>query len=85
MNMPARHDPALKRAIIQAGGAQRLAKALGVTVQAISQWKVAPVLRVLGIEQASGVSRYDLRPDIYGQPPAQPSPAPRALEQGGRT
>jgi DNA-binding transcriptional regulator YdaS (Cro superfamily) len=59
------------RAIVQAGGLVALARALGVTVQAVSQWDRVPSERVLAVEAASGVSRCDLRPDLY--PPAQSS------------
>ena len=37
----------------------------GITPQAISQWKQVPAERVLDVEQATGVSRHRLRPDIY--------------------
>lgn len=46
-----------------------MAKAIGdLTSQAISQWKKVPVERVLVIERLSGISRHELRPDIYGPP-----------------
>ena len=56
---------ALSRAIETAGGLKNLATPLGITPQAISQWAECPVLRVLEIERLSGVSRHELRPDIY--------------------
>lgn len=64
-------DPALSRAIDEAGGAVVLAKRLGITSQAISQWKRVPPLRVLEVEQATGrrVTRYELRPDLYPPEP----------------
>ncbi|KAA0971211.1 helix-turn-helix domain-containing protein [Aureimonas fodinaquatilis] len=56
---------ALQAAIVSAGGAVSLGARLGITYQAVSQWKVCPPLRVLDVERASGVSRHDLRPDLY--------------------
>lgn len=60
---------ALERAIDAAGGAARLAEQLGVKVQAIYQWERVPPLRVLEVERISGVSRNELRPDIYPPTP----------------
>jgi len=49
-----------------AGGPVALAKALGnVSSQAVSQWKRVPAERVLDVERATGVQRYELRPDLY--------------------
>ncbi len=43
-----------------------LAKLMRVTPQAITKWnKRIPAERVLQIERATGVSRHDLRPDLY--------------------
>ena len=60
-------DEALSQAIEKAGGAVALARRLGITSQAISQWRRVPPLRVLEVEEATGrrVSRHELRPDIY--------------------
>ena len=55
---------ALQRAIKLVGSAE-LARRIGVSRQAVDQWKEVPPLRVLDVERESGISRYDLRPDIY--------------------
>jgi DNA-binding transcriptional regulator YdaS (Cro superfamily) len=56
---------ALKRAVGNAGGQAKFARLIGVTAQAVSQWDEVPPLRVLEVERVSGVSRHDLRPDLY--------------------
>lgn len=43
----------------------KLAEAMGIGVSAISQWKRVPAERVLAVEAATGVSRQQLRPDLY--------------------
>lgn len=57
----------LDRAIVEAGSGVALASVIGVTPMAVSHWRVrgVPAHQVLAIESATGVSRYDLRPDIY--------------------
>lgn len=44
---------------------RKLANELGISAQAISQWRRVPVERVLEVERITGVSRHELRPDIY--------------------
>jgi hypothetical protein len=59
-------EQAMTEAITALDGPTGLARALNdITPQAVSQWKVAPVLRVLEIERVTGVSRHRLRPDLY--------------------
>lgn len=65
------NDEPLREAIELAGGPVALGRALGVTSQAIAQWKQAPPKRVLEIERVTGVSRHRLRPDIYGPPASE--------------
>lgn len=59
----------LERAIKQAGSQTALAGLLGVRQSHISNWKNRqgriPAERVLDIERVTGVSRHDLRPDLY--------------------
>ncbi|OCJ38155.1 Cro/CI family transcriptional regulator [Agrobacterium tumefaciens] len=49
-----------------AGGASAIARAIGVTPQAVAQWKAIPPEHVLKLEKAFGVSRYVQRPDVFG-------------------
>lgn len=67
LEFPAMSDKneALLRAIEAAGGLAKLAEPLGITAQAVSQWDEVPPLRVLAVEKLTGISRSDLRPDLY--------------------
>lgn len=60
---------ALRRAIEQAGSQSELARICGITQSAVNQWlrrgMAMPAEYVLRTEAATGVSRHDLRPDIY--------------------
>lgn len=47
-----------------------LARRLGITSQAISQWKKIPAERVVDIEAVTGIPREQLRPDLYRRPAA---------------
>jgi DNA-binding transcriptional regulator YdaS (Cro superfamily) len=55
----------IQRAIDQAGGLVALAGLLRVAPSTLSEWRRIPAERVLAVEQASGVSRHELRPDLY--------------------
>lgn len=57
-------------------GSVRLAKLLSdegvpISSQAISQWHRVPSERVLVVEKVTGVSRHDLRPDLYPRDQAE--------------
>lgn len=58
-------DPIIKHAAAQVGGLTKLADALQLSRAAVSLWKKVPPLRVLKVEDLTGVSRHDLRPDLY--------------------
>jgi len=52
-----------------------LAKLLGITESAVSQWASVPPDRAIEIEEKTGgkVTRYQIRPDYFGAlPPAKP-------------
>lgn len=60
-------DP-VSRAIKDGGGLQTVAERLGVRYQAVQKWRKSgkvPAERVLALESVSGVSRSELRPDLY--------------------
>jgi DNA-binding transcriptional regulator YdaS (Cro superfamily) len=68
--------PATRRAVIHAGGATALARALGITPQAVSRWMHAeqiPAKWIIPIEALirGAVTREELRPDLY--PTASPT------------
>lgn len=71
------------------GGRASLARELGVSPQAVYQWvkgirPVSPRLAIK-IESLTGVSRYDLRVDVFGPAPAgeQPARGGRPRKKGG--
>ena len=80
-------EEALERAKAAVGGNTALAQALTdrgnpITQQAVSQWRRVPAERAIEVERVTGVSRRELRPDIYPPPDAEPSSAP-TLETSG--
>lgn len=64
-------NPTVLRAIAAAGGRGRVAQMFEVSEEAVRQWTLVgrrvPAEYVLQLEAASGVSRYDIRPDVYGK------------------
>jgi len=59
---------AMQLAVERAGNLSRLARTLRISHTAVRKWVVRgkpPAERVLSIERATGVSRHELRPDIY--------------------
>lgn len=60
-------DSPLVEVIRKVGSANELARQLGVTPQAISQWKRIPLERASEIARITGIPRAELRPDIWGE------------------
>ena len=63
---------AIERAVEAVGGREDLAEKLGVTPQAVWLWiqtakagGLIPAERIVDIERETGVSRQELRPDLY--------------------
>lgn len=69
--MSTENDNPTAAAIAKLGGPSAAGRALGISSQAVGQWRRIPPERVLQIEQLTGISRHDLRPDIYGPKPAK--------------
>lgn len=59
-----RKNPGLKAAIAEIGIAG-IAKACGITTASVSGWERIPAERVAEVSKASGLSRHQLRPDLY--------------------
>lgn len=59
-------DSGLERAIKAAGGVASLARAMGIAQPSVSAWSRIPAERVLAVESLTQVSRFVLRPDLYG-------------------
>ena len=57
----------IEQAIEKAGGRGTVAKALGVTPEAVRQWisSSLPAKRAVQLEGISGVHRSELRPDLW--------------------
>jgi len=62
-------DIGLTTAIRAAGSISLLAKSIQLSVQAVSQWYSVPVNRCIVVEQATGIHRSVLRPDVFGDAP----------------
>jgi TorA maturation chaperone TorD len=58
-------DDGLALAIRVAGGVGALARGLGISQPSVSGWARVPADRVLAIEALTGVTREQLRPDLY--------------------
>jgi len=66
---------ALDRAISILGGVSQLAAAIGAKQNVVSNWRIrgqVPSDRCIAIERATAgaVTRYELRADVFGEPPS---------------
>ena len=60
-------DAGLCHAIDAAGGIAKLARKIGIAQPSVSNWDRVPAQRVIAVEAATGVSRQQLRPDLYSE------------------
>ncbi|HEY6021834.1 MAG TPA: helix-turn-helix domain-containing protein [Candidatus Paceibacterota bacterium] len=65
---------ALNTAISILGGVTELANAIGVSSQVVTNWRArgrVPAEWCRAVEESTkgGVTRYDLRPDVFGEAP----------------
>src|SRR5436305_482619 len=58
-------DQGLDQAIRAAGGVGALARKIGISQPSVSNWSHVPAERVVPVEEATGISRQILRPDLY--------------------
>ena len=58
-------DNGLRLAIGRAGSLRKLARLLGISMQAVAKWKTVPAHQIIPVERATGVPREELRPDLY--------------------
>lgn len=58
-------EDGLKLAIAAAGGLRPLARELGVSASALSEWRRVHADRILQIEAVTKIPRERLRPDLY--------------------
>lgn len=74
---------AIVEAVRRAGSQSALARLIGTSQATVWKWlnkglPITPVL-VLAIEAATGVSKHDLRPDLYPRDSISPGPHSSAL------
>ena len=67
-------DQGLQEAIRAVGGVTELARRIGLSQPSISNWDRIPAERVLSVEEATGVARTVLRPDLFSE-------LPRAIDE----
>lgn len=67
------NNSALQKAILTVGSQSELARRLSISPQRVQFWTKnrIPAEWVLAVEKETGVSRNELRPDIFGQTDTQ--------------
>jgi len=75
-------DRGLQEAIRAVGGVTELARRIGISQPSVSNWTRVPAERVLQVENASGIARAILRPDLYAEPDIDDVARGRAQEYG---
>ena len=87
-------EAAISEAVRRMGGQNAAARRLGISQTSVWRWvskgQTVPGEHVLDIEAATGISRHDLRPDLYpredspAQPPAGSPLPPAGGSRGGQ-
>jgi DNA-binding transcriptional regulator YdaS (Cro superfamily) len=62
-------DLGFTKAVVAMRGKAALARALGITPGAVTQWVRIPINRVIDVERVTGIRREELRPDLYRETP----------------
>ena len=62
---PPKESPGLREIRASEGMQTLIARGLGITRQAVSDWKAIPLNRVIDVETLTGIDRAALRPDIF--------------------
>jgi len=60
-------DLALTEAIEAVGGVTELARRIGIAQPSVSNWDRVPADRVIAVENATGIPRMQLRPDLFSK------------------
>lgn len=58
-------SPGLRQIRKTKGLSAKIARAAGISRQAVTDWQVVPLGRLLIVERLSGIPRERLRPDIF--------------------
>ena len=72
-------DAIIEKVKDRAGGIVALARSLGIKHNSIYSWEKIPAERVIDVERLTGISRHELRPDVFGFP-SKPSKRAEARE-----
>lgn len=59
----------IREVAAKVGGVVALSRALGLSRAAVGLWQRVPPEHVLDVERLTGVSRHELRPDVFGKEP----------------
>lgn len=62
------YDEGVRRIKACDGMVAKVAKHIGVTYQAVAQWRRVPATRVLKVAEVTGIPPHELRPDLYPAP-----------------
>lgn len=59
----------IRSIIKRAGGPSKVARLLGIHHSAVIRWDNIPYERVIPLEEATGIPREELRPDLFKRAP----------------